>query len=284
MKNKKLYRFSQLEGFLDKKNIPRSEDYHSNVVIDRVDLTEQEQQGNIEWREDGVYLNIKGNYHRGFMYIKRPDIGRYGKPKFHILECKTILDQKSRGWFNGHYFWSNSAEVTLTDRQTNREHENEILDLCYNCRELIYNITKEDINTTEDFHNLLEINNEIMTSSDEDTEIDINGYTFNWRKISRAYRETKNYICEKCGFGGGDLVNNYDKRYLHIDHKDGNKKNNHTSNLQCLCILCHSRKDERHTENFEKRRMQKELNSFIVKYGERLQELGNPYLLISTNS
>ncbi len=63
-----LMTFENAHRFLDTLNIPRLEKYESNVIIDRIDFTEQENEGNIEWRNDGVYLNINGNYQRIYVY------------------------------------------------------------------------------------------------------------------------------------------------------------------------------------------------------------------------
>lgn len=42
--------------------------------------------------------------------------------------------------------------------------------------------------------------------------------------------------CEACSFVPVDLVQ------LQLDHKDGNRRNNHPSNLQTLCANCHALK------------------------------------------
>ena len=271
--------FDTAHNFLDHLGIPRLDEYENNVIIDRIDFTEQEEQGNIEWREDGVYLKINGNYHRGFMYIKRPNIQRYGYPKFHLLECKTIEEQRLNGRFHNHYFWSNSPSVTLTDRVTGENIENAVLDLCYNCKRLLEQRTGEDINDTEDFHNLLDINDVEIENNDNEQETDIFKRPLNWRAISRAYREEQNFTCEKCGFGGGLLENNYDKRYIHVHHINPHDlTNTHRNNLKSVCILCHYYQDEHHQSNFEKPRMKRELLSFVRKYREKLIDIENPYI------
>ncbi len=274
-----LITFDSAHNFLDTLDIPRLDEYESNVVIDRIDFTEQENEGNIEWRDDGVYLNINGNFQRGFMYIKRPDIQRYGLPKFHLLECKTILEQRQNGRFHNHYFWSNSPTVTLTDRATHNDVEDETLSLCRNCQTLIRERTDETIRDTNDFHNLLDLNDDEINNNEIETGTDIFNRPINWRRISRAYREEQNFTCEECGFGGDDLENNYDKRHIHTHHINSNELlNTHRDNLKAACILCHYKQDEHHQSNFEKRRMKRELISFVRKYRSRLIEIGNLYV------
>ncbi|WBU87963.1 hypothetical protein [Cellulophaga omnivescoria] len=151
--------------------------------------------------------------------------------------------------------------------------------LCGNCSRLIRERTKEEISNTDEFHKLLDINdNEIATNTGE-TRIDIQGRPFNWRAISRAYREQQNYTCECCGFGGDDLLNNYDKRYIHTHHIDGYALlNTHRNNLKSLCVLCHCKEDEHHESNFEKPRLKLELDSFVTKYRDVLIRIKNPYI------
>ncbi len=60
--------------------------------------------------------------------------------------------------------------------------------------------------------------------------------------------------------------------------KNGDKTNNRESNLECICILCHSYKDIRHEENFDKRRMLNEIKAFVKSYRTELIKVNNPYL------
>lgn len=278
-----LIKFNIAHSYLDTIGVPRLEEYNSNVIIERIDFTEQENDGNIEWRKDGVYLNIRGTFQRGFMYIKRPYLTRYNKnvgiisdrPRFHILKCSTIEQQRSEGRFDNRYFWSNSATISLFDYDTQEEFPNKALNLCYNCQELL----SEDISNTEVFHNLLDLNDNEIETNTEETETDIFKRPLNWRSISKAYREEQNYTCEECGFGGNDLENNYDKRYIHTHHIDSyDLTNTHRDNLKSVCVLCHYNQDEHHQSNFQKPRLKIELDSFVNKYRNRLIEIGNEYI------
>lgn len=140
-----LVKFNKAHKYLDTLGFPPLGKYKSNVIIDRVDFTKQEKDGNIEWREDGVYLNIRGEYQRGFMYIKRPYLTRYNKdvenikdrPKFHLVNCSTIEQQRNDGRFDDRYFWSNSPLISLFDFDTREEFPNKKLSLCWNCQTLV---------------------------------------------------------------------------------------------------------------------------------------------------
>lgn len=272
------FKFVKAHTFLDKAGVPRLDKYDNNVfLIEREDFTEQENAGNIDWKKDGVYLDVQGNEVRGFMYIKRPDILKFGKPKFHLLECQTIKSQRKNGRFHNHYFFSNTPTVTLTDRETGKEYKNETLELCTYCKRLIKKQTSEVIMNTNYFKNILVNNN--SNQKQIKSLVDIYGRPFNWNEVSRAYKEQRNYTCEECGFGGGDLDNDFDKRYIHTHHINSNElTNTHSDNLKSLCILCHSKQDLHHKENFEKNRMKFELDSFLKKYKRRLIEIGNKYI------
>jgi hypothetical protein len=274
-----LINFNKAHSYLDTIGVPRLEEYNSNVIIDRIDFTEQESDGNLEWRENGVYLNVRGNFQKGFMFNKDYKISEYGNPKFHLFECSVIERFIEQGILSRYYFWSNSDLVTVTQRGTNKEYSNQNLDLCSKCRALLHERNLETINDTEDFHKLLDLNDKNIKENLEEVETDIYKRPLNWRSISKAYREEQNYTCEECGFGGSDLENNYDKRYLHTHHIDSyDLLNTHRDNLKSVCVLCHYNQDEHHQSNFEKPRLKRELKSFVNKYRNRLIEIGNKHI------
>lgn len=97
-------------------------------------------------------------------------------------------------------------------------------------------------------------------------EVDIFGYTRDWEEISRNYREAHNYTCERCGLHIDDI---FDRQYIHCHHKDENKLNNRESNLECLCIRCHSEVNEYHKHNFTTGANRIILESFEEKYPRR---------------
>lgn len=274
-----LIKFNKAHIYLDTIGVPRLEEYKSNVIIDRIDFTEQENDGSLEWREDGVYLNVRGNFQKGFMFNKDYKISEYGNPKFHLFECSVIERFIENGILSRYYFWSNSDLVTVTQRGTNKEYSNQSLNLCSKCRVILHERNLKIITDTEDFHKLLDINDKNIKENIEEVETDLYKRPLNWRSVSKAYREELNYTCEECGFGGSDLESNYDRRYLHAHHIDSyDLLNTHRDNLKCVCVLCHYNQDEHHQSNFEKPRLKRELSSFVNKYKNRLIEIGNEYI------
>jgi hypothetical protein len=78
---------------------------------------------------------------------------------------------------------------------------------------------------------------ELLDRGDDETEVRDDEYPLEWERISSEYRESVAYTCEDCGVFLGDEV-----RYLHVHHKDGNKRNCEQYNLEAVCVLCHDRR------------------------------------------
>ena len=137
------------------------------------------------------------------------------------------------------------------------------LPLCKNCRDMI---TEYGSITSSDFVELLRQ----ARGSEEELvvhEVDIFGYTRDWDEISRRYREAHNFTCERCGLHIDDL---FDQQYIHCHHKDSNKLNNIESNLECLCIRCHSEVDDFHRQNFSTGANRIIMEAFLNKYRSKL--------------
>lgn len=263
-----LYNFEHLARHLTELGYPSAD--VGNARIARRDLTMEEKAGNVAFKEDGIYLTINGTELKGYMHLKDADVVQYGLPKFHIANCKTVQEQRATGRFDGRYIWSNSAVVEIIDRQTRSTQKDVKLSLCFNCQRLLHNNRYSD---TEGFYNLLDSLEQHIPA--QEIQLDILGYTYNWKQISSQYKKERNYTCEKCGIR---MVHSPDKRYMHTHHRNGDKTNNARSNLQALCVLCHSHNDAAHLQNFHKKRMQRELAGFIKKYDAELKLIGNEYI------
>ena len=75
------------------------------------------------------------------------------------------------------------------------------------------------------------------------------------------------------------LESRKDREFIHTDHVVAwELANMRRSNLQCLCIICHSQKDDVHKANFSRPGMQKRIQRFLDKYRAKLFILENKYI------
>lgn len=266
-----MYKFEKAHKKFDEWGFPSVQSGSGFQVIKGIDFEEAYKNGSISFEDDGVYLEYEGKKYRGYMFIDLYYVSYNGAaekfPKFHLVKCSVIQEFIDSGRFNQRYIWSNSDVNDVTDKQSKTLYKDKNLELCSRCRSQLL----EEVDSTEEFHSLLdksELENEVI-------EVDIFGYVKGKERISKAYRLSKDYTCENCGVKPNHFLH---RRWWHTHHKDGDKTHNENSNLECLCILCHSKNDARHEENFATNSMKIELKKFLKEYYKTLKDLGNRYL------
>lgn len=211
--------------------------------------------------KDGAFFDKEG--HQVYLYKRDYNLERFPDgPKAHLCNCKTIQEFIERGQFTQHYRYANTLKIKVknTGLEPAVEVDFENIPICKYClkelRDKYGPLVKVD-----DFIKYQEEHD--GRKRGEEVEVRNDGYIRDWEVLSRAYREERNYTCEKCGL---KIDNPFDQRFMHVHHKNGDKKNNDKSNLQCLCIRCHSKVNEVHRNNFSKGSNKKDLEEFNEKY------------------
>lgn len=279
-----LYDFSELRIYVENQlGVDTSKSKSNFIPIREVFRTTRELDKSVEINPEGIfYTDEKGKRNKGFLFIA----GGYSLefalaknlksivPKFHILNCSTIMQQKARANFNGHYVFSNQIErVKDID---GIEKEVTLCKLCINNQTTIKNV----LNVSEYVKDYIHNKDVEPNFDDEDLPegklFDTFAYTADWDKKSQAYRISVRFTCENCGIRLNEIYG--DGFFLETHHKDGNKLNNDDSNLSALCTLCHSRVNEIHRKNYAKGKNKLKLQQFLEIFKDKLILVNNPYL------
>jgi 5-methylcytosine-specific restriction endonuclease McrA len=69
-------------------------------------------------------------------------------------------------------------------------------------------------------------------------------YVCNWSAVAEQFKRLANYTCNNCGKHPKNSSN------IHVNHIDGDKKNNVPANIEVLCRSCHNLK---HPERYANR-------------------------------
>lgn len=204
------------------------------------------------------YISDDGIKHQGFLYKTSFNFewkGQSRHPKFHVCQCEAINNFGREA-----YRFANAEPIKIYSKNDHREKMVEHMELCGYCRSMLSQEVAH-VKDSTDFVEILRKAGEVKES--ESLELDLYGYVKDWEQISFAYRSTKSFTCERCGVKVDD---GYDHQYMQTHHKNSNKTDNHETNLECLCIECHSQVDDTHRHNFSVGANCVLLADFIAKY------------------
>jgi len=196
-----------------------------------------------------LYIATKEVDYYSLKYIKSEDLYKY-----HIYKCTTISNMFNSG--RKHRYKINNRDngtffYTFTDNRGKilKREENQKLNICKNClKKFLGHKYATDLDVQnfklKEFH---QQNNKFfdfdVSSLEKGEYAQPNVYSRFWNQISIKIKKKRKYTCEYCSFKPQD---NYQKRFIHTHHINGDKRNNYEDNLKVLCIKCHANIDSYH--------------------------------------
>lgn len=205
---------------------------------------------------DDQTLAYKGNrvllYIRDLNYKSHGDAdGRY--PRYHVASCATLQDMHASGRFDRYVIATHtSGEFLLNilwDRDARAEWRK--LNVCQRCLEKVKfpgfdtrgssrarRLFVESFTPTKFFDRHPR---SLHGKQPRHTYIDapLNVYTQDFPAVTRITRQAANWQCSGCGL---KITKKEHQRFLQTHHKNGQRWDNGSDNLEVVCIECHARK------------------------------------------
>lgn len=211
--------------------------------------------GGLEVRKEDVVPLPDGTLsykdRRVLLYIR--DVSQFGgnssDPKFHFSDCKTLQNMRRSHRFDRFVIASRDDGLFLLHYIRSGHRTDKRLEVCQNCLDLLnYKDFRLDMPnhirwkavrefSIDDFFAAYPktLHHSMPTYTDQTAPT--NDYSPDFSRISRAYRQKRNWLCETCEI---PLSKDVMQRYLHVHHINGLKNENNDENLKAVCIHCHA--------------------------------------------
>ena len=175
--------------------------------------------------------------------------GRKHIPRFHISNCRTLVEMKSSGRFE-RYVVSEREDGNFHIRYDTGPLKVTKLDVCQNCLDnLSWRGFSSDMSKNsrsqivssfapKEFFDKYPKSLHPVIPAHTSATAPINDYPENWDEISRELKRQLRYRCQQDGCGV--QLSAQDTKFLHIHHKNSLRNDCRPENLVCLCIRCHA--------------------------------------------
>jgi len=235
--------FAHLDEVLEKMGIETLSDIPilEPIPDEGKELSQDEILQYLKYHPDSGALNIEAMDELPVLYIKSRSVmsniwSKFGAHKFHILWCPTLSGMFEND--RGNRYVVVPAKNKILQHIFEYEEKLQELLVCKNCLAGLKN--KWDINKTVNTFKLNDVVGQYKTQYEQLPVSEYlvprkGGYPSNWNKISRRYRESKDWKCEDCFINCSN-----DTDLLDAHHVDGNGHNINNDNLKALCKLCHA--------------------------------------------
>ena len=130
-------------------------------------------------------------------------------------------------------------------------------------KDLIDNFSSDDIAGLE---------SNVINNPDYNWSSEQNSYLKDWQEISTIMKIARSYTCSECGW---KPKSESEKRYIHTHHKNRDKENNSSFNLEVLCFDCHHKNHPKFQNNSEHKKFLALRAKDQLEISEKTVSIGN---------
>jgi hypothetical protein len=188
---------------------------------------------------------------------QKPDQEIETSLQYHISRCRTLVEMEKLGRSSKYIISTRTDGIfnyNLFDRFGEKINKTGKLDVCKNClSQFNYNdygyhsSSRKRRRSAFDNFSLSEFFARFSCSPVGHTPLQNYAenspiiFSSKWNNKNLEYKERSKWKCQSCGKIFKEEIH---QKYLHTHHKDGSLLNNRASNIEVLCIMCHSRQPQ----------------------------------------